>query len=58
MNKRGTLFDACIIAHDYAMYIKPSGAVRDHGFLIRATRRIMKHIFPIERVYDLSKGLC
>jgi hypothetical protein len=40
--------------HDYAMYIKPSGAVRDHVYLFRTTREKMKYIFPIERVYDLS----
>lgn len=44
----------CIITLDYAMYLKPSGGVRDHGYLFRTTREKMEHIFPIERVYDLS----
>lgn len=42
-----------IITLDYAMYIKPSGAVQDHGYLFRTTREKMMHIFPIKRVYDL-----
>lgn len=50
----GSMFDAGIITLDYAMYIKPSGAVRDHGYLFRTTREKMKHIFPIERIYDLG----
>ena len=54
MDKGRTLFDASIITHDYAMYIKPSGAVRNHGYLFRTTREKMKHIFPVKRVYDLN----
>lgn len=50
----GSMFDSGIITLDYAMYIKPSGAVRDHGYLFRTTREKMKHIFPIERIYDLG----
>lgn len=51
----GSMFDAGIITLDYAMYLKPSGAVRDHGYLFRTTREKMKHIFPIERVYNLAE---
>ena len=50
----GSMFDAGIITLDYARYLRPSGSVRDHGYLFRTTREKMKHIFPIERVYDLS----
>lgn len=50
-----SLFDAGIITLDYAMHIKPSGGVRDHGYLFRTTSDKFPHIFPIERVYDLSK---
>ena len=50
----GSMFDAGIITLDYAMYLKPSGAVRDHGYLFRTTREKMKHIFPLERIYDLG----
>ena len=50
----GSMFDAGIITLDYAMYLKKSGAVRDHGYLFRTTIEKMKHIFPIERYYDLS----
>lgn len=50
----GSMFDAGIITLDYAMYLKKSGAVRDHGYLFRTTSEKMKHIFPLERYYDLS----
>lgn len=50
----GSMFDAGIITLDYAMYLKASGAVRDHGYLFRTTREKMKHIFPLEKYYDLS----
>lgn len=46
--------DSSIITPDCAMHLDPSGAVRNHGYLFRTTREKMKHIFPIERVYDLS----
>lgn len=54
MTSRQGLSEMEITPLDYAMYIKPSGAVRDHGYLFRTTREKMKHIFPIERVYDLG----
>ncbi len=50
-----SMFDAGIITLDYAMHIKPSGGVRDHGYLFRTTSDKFSHIFPLERVYDLSK---
>lgn len=50
-----SLFDAGIITLDYAMHTKPSGGVRDHGYLFRTTSDKFPHIFPLERVYDLSK---
>lgn len=50
-----TFFDVGIITLDYAMYIKPSGIVRDHGYLFRTTRENFKHIFPIEKIYDLEQ---
>ena len=50
-----SLFDAGIITLDYAMHIKPTGGVRDHGYLFRTTSDKFSHIFPLERVYDLSK---
>lgn len=50
----GSMFDAGIITLDYAMYLKKSGGVRDHGYLFRTTKDKMKHIFPLERIYDLS----
>lgn len=49
------LFEAGIITLDYSMYIKPSGSVRDHGYSFRTTRGNFKHIFPIEKIYDLEK---
>ena len=50
-----SLFDAGIITLDYAMHIKPNGGVRDHGYLFRTTGDKFPHIFPLERVYDLSR---
>lgn len=50
-----SLFDAGIITLDYAMHITPKGGVRDHGYLFRTTSDKFVHIFPLERVYDLSK---
>lgn len=50
-----TFFDTGIITLDYSMYIKPSGGVRDHGYLFRTTRDNFKHIFPIEKIYDLEE---
>ena len=49
-----SLFDAGIITLDYAMHLKPNGGVRDHGYLFRTTSDKFAHIFPLERVYDLS----
>ena len=49
-----SLFDAGIITLDYAMHLKPNGGVRDHGYLFRTTGDKFGHIFPLERVYDLS----
>ena len=40
--------------HDYAMYLKPLGSVRDHGYLFRTALEKMKHFFPNERVFDLK----
>ena len=50
-----SMFDAGIITLDYGMYLKPSGKVRDHGYLFRTTGDKFAHIFPLERVYDLAK---
>ena len=50
----GSMFDAGILTVDYAMYIKPSGGVRDHGYLFRTSRDNFNQIFPLEKVYDLS----
>lgn len=50
-----SLFDAGIITLDYAMHIKPNGSVKDHGYLFRTTSDKFPHIFPLERVYDLSR---
>jgi len=50
-----SLFDAGIITLDYAMHLKSSGGVRDHGYLFRTTSDKFAHIFPLERVYDLAK---
>lgn len=52
----GSLFDAGIITLDYAMHLKPNGkGVRDHGYLFRTSKDKFSHIFPLERVYDLSR---
>ena len=48
------MFDAGIISVDYAMHFKSSGGVRDHGYLFRTTRGKFQHIFPLEKIYDLS----
>ena len=50
----GGMFDAGIITVDYAMHFKPSGGVRDHGYLFRTTKGKFEHIFPLEKIYDLS----
>jgi len=50
-----SLFDAGIITLDYAMHLKPSGHVRDHGYLFRTTSDKFSHIFPLERVYNLAQ---
>ena len=49
-----SMFDAGIISVDYAMHFKPNGSVRDHGYLFRTDRRNFSHIFPLEKIYDLS----
>ena len=50
-----SMFDAGIITLDYAMHLKANGRVRDHGYLFRTTSDKLPHIFPLERVYDLSR---
>ena len=54
-NNLASLFDTGIITLDYAMHLKSNGGVRDHGYLFRTTGDKFAHIFPLERVYDLSK---
>lgn len=54
MSNLESMFDAGIITLNYAMYLRPSGSIRDHGYLFRTTREKMKHIFPLERVYNLA----
>ncbi len=49
----GCLFDTGIITLDYAMHEKPSGGVRDHGYLFRTTLDKFSQIFPIEKEYVL-----
>ena len=49
-----SMFDAGIITVDFAMHFKPSGSVRDHGYLFRTTKSNFSHIFPLEKIYDLS----
>ena len=49
-----SLFDAGVITLDYAMHLKPTGGVRDHGYLFRTTGDKFPLIFPIEKVYDLA----
>lgn len=50
----GSLFDAGIVTVDYAMHLKPSGSVRDHGYLFRTSRECFNQVFPLEKMYDLS----
>ena len=49
-----SMFDAGIITVDYAMHFRPNGSVRDHGYLFRTSRANFAHIFPLEKIYDLS----
>ena len=49
-----SLFDGGIITLDYAMHLKSTGGVRDHGYLFRTTGDKFPLIFPIEKVYDLA----
>ena len=49
-----SMFDAGIITVDFAMHIKPTGGIRDHGYLFRTSRSNFSHIFPLEKIYDLS----
>ena len=50
-----SMFDAGILVVDIGLHLKASGKVRDHGYEFRTTGDKFSHIFPIERVYDLSK---
>lgn len=49
-----SMFDAGIITVDFAMHFKPTGGVRDHGYLFRTSRSNFSHIFPLEKIYNLS----
>lgn len=49
------MFDAGIITVDFAMHLKEHGYVRDHGYLFRTTNNNFSHIFPIEKIYNLSE---
>ena len=52
----GSLFDAGLITVDYAMHLKSNGkSVRDHGYLFKISKSKFSHLFPLERVYDLSR---
>ena len=48
-----TLIDAGIITMDYLLKRKPSGAVRDHGYLFKIFPRDFNLLFPPPRMYDL-----
>ena len=50
---RTMTLESLFVTPDCAMHLQPPETVRDHGYLFRTTREKMKHIFPIERVYDL-----
>lgn len=50
----GNYFDTGIITVDYALHFKPTGRVRDHGYLFRVASNKFHHLFPIEKVYILK----
>ena len=48
-----TLVDSGIVTMDYSLKRKPSGKVRDHGYLFKIWARDFNLLFPPPRLYDL-----
>ena len=54
INKLETLFETGLVTLDYTLHIKPSGKVRDHGYLFKIKANSMEALFPKPLLYDLT----
>jgi len=50
----GNYFDAGMITVDYTLHFKPTGSIRDHGYIFKVAGNKFHHLFPLEKVYDLG----
>lgn len=55
IDKFETLVETGLITLDYTMHIKPSGDVRDHGYLFKLRSNSKAALFPNSQMYDLTK---
>lgn len=55
IDKFETLVETGLITMDYTMHIKPSGEVRDHGYLFKLRPNSKAALFPAAQVFDLTQ---
>lgn len=55
IDKFETLIETGLITLDYTMHIKPSGEVRDHGYLFKLRPNSKSALFPESQIYDLTR---
>jgi len=53
IEKLETLIETGLITLDYTMHIKPTGKIRDHGYLFKLKQNCKTVLFPATVVYDL-----
>lgn len=54
IDKLETLIETGLITMDYTLHIKPSGKVRDHGYLFKLKSNGIEALFPRPARYDLT----
>ncbi len=55
IDKWETLIETGLITLDYTMHVKPTGGVRDHGYLFKLHQNGKPALFPEPVKYDLAK---
>ena len=49
-----TLLETGLITVDYTLHIKPTGGIRDHGYLFKLKENSLSALFPAAKKYDLT----
>ncbi len=56
INKMELLIETGLITMDYTFHLKPSGKVREHGYLFKLKANSVSALFPESLKYDLTRG--